>query len=251
MTLKHQTVLLTGGAGDLGTRIARRLAEGGAEVVLLDRQAPKEATYEAVQADLATAEGLEAAAEQVRRYAPSILVNLAGLQHFGPFEAESVDHLQMTYMVNLVAPVRLAQAALPAMRARGSGQIVNVGSIFASINFAHFTTYSSSKAGLKGFSQALRRELAGSGVGVTYVAPRAIRTAFNSSKVMEFAARTRMTLDDPDRVADRLVRAIARRERDVYLGFPETLFVRLNALAPGLVDRALAASDRNVAQMFT
>lgn len=243
-------VVITGGAGELGSRIALLLDSEGAKVTVMDRQAPRNLPAEFLRCDLASAEGLEEAALQLQDQPVDILINLAGVQHFGPVESQTPAHLQTTYMVNLVAPVRLAQAVLPGMRARRSGQIVNVGSIFGSINYAHFATYSSSKAGLRGFSQALRRELAGSGVEVTYIAPRAVKTAFNSPKVLEFAARTKMAMDDPDKIAGRIVDAVADRRRDVYLGFPEAFFVRLNALAPGLVDRALAAGDRQVAKLF-
>lgn len=243
-------VVITGGAGELGSRIALLLDSEGAKVTVMDRQAPRNLPAEFLHCDLASPEGLEEAALQLQDRPVDILLNLAGVQHFGPVETQSPAHLQTTYMVNLVAPVRLTQAVLPGMRARRSGQIVNVGSIFGSINYAHFATYSSSKAGLRGFSQALRRELAGSGVEVTYIAPRAVKTAFNSPKVLEFAARTRMAMDDPDKIAGRIVDAVADRRRDVYLGFPEAFFVRLNALAPGLVDRALASGDRQVAKLF-
>jgi short-subunit dehydrogenase len=139
---------------------------------------------------------------------------------------------------------------LPAMKAQGQGRIVNVGSVFGSINFAHFVTYSSAKAGLRGFSQALRRELAGSGVGVTYIAPRAVRTPLNSSAVMAFAKVTGMNMDEPEVIARRIVEAIRVGRPEAYFGFPESLFVRINALFPGLVDRALFANDRKAAQLF-
>ncbi|MFC3070614.1 SDR family NAD(P)-dependent oxidoreductase [Phenylobacterium soli] len=250
MSLESKRVLITGGSGELGSRIALLLDAEGAKVTVMDRQPPRNLPVDFLRCDLASAEGLEEAALQLDDRPVDILVNLAGVQHFGPVESQTPAHLQTTYMVNLVAPVRLTQAVLPGMRARGSGQIVNVGSIFGSINFAHFATYSSSKAGLRGFSQALRREVAGSGIDVTYIAPRAVKTGFNSPKVLEFAARTKMAMDDPDKIAGRIVESIAGRRGDVYLGFPEAVFVRLNALAPGLVDRALAAGDREVAKLF-
>lgn len=250
MRFENRRVLITGGAGEIGRLLTHELAREGALVTVLDRQPPADERTPFLRGDLASPEGLDAACAQAAQLRCDILVNLAGVQHFGPVEQQAPEDLARTYTVNLLAPVRLAQAVLPAMRARREGQIVNVGSIFGSIAFAHFATYSSSKAGLRGFSQALRRELAGSGVDVTYIAPRAVRTAFNTPKVLEFASITGMAMDAPDKVAARMAEAIARRRRDVYLGFPEALFVRLNALAPALVDRALAASDRRVAKLF-
>jgi short-subunit dehydrogenase len=250
MSFEGRRILLTGGAGGMGRLLAEGLVAEGAQLTIIDRveEPPPCAGY--IRADLATAEGLESAAGAVAGAACDTLINLAGIQHFGPFELQPPQHLLATYMVNLVAPARLIQAALPAMRARGAGHIVNVGSIFGSIAFAHFASYSSAKAGLKGLSQALRRELATTGIDVTYIAPRAVRTPLNSSAVLAFATATGMSMDEPGPVAARMLRAIRERRRDVYLGFPESLFVRINALAPGLVDRALAAGDRKAGALF-
>jgi len=246
---EDKLILLTGGSGGLGSLISAQLQAEGGRVTVLDRTAPSNGSG-FLKHDISTAEGVEAAAAAISNRAWDIVINLAGIQHFGPFERQSPEHLQASYMVNLIAPVRLTQAVLPGMKARGSGQIVNVGSIFGSINFAHFVTYSSAKAGLRGFSQALRRELSGSGVAVTYVAPRAVRTALNTPAVMEFAQLTHMNMDPPELIATRIVDAIRGRKKDVYFGFPESLFVRLNAIFPQLIDRALSANDRKAARLF-
>jgi len=247
--LDRKSVLITGASGGLGALVASQLVAEGAHVVALGRSRP--ATVDGfLRHDLSTPEGIEAAAQAVQGGRWDILINLAGVQHFGPLEAEDPTELLSGYLVNLVAPVRLSQAVAPMMKARGSGQIVNIGSIFGSINFAHFATYSSAKAGLRGFSQALRRELAGTGVDVTYVAPRAVRTAMVSERVLEFAKLTQMRIDPPGATARHIVSAIRARRRDVYLGFPEAFFVRLNAVLPSLVDRALSANDRKAAQLF-
>ena len=249
MSFEHKSILVTGGAGGLGALICAQLRDEGAQVTVLDRASPGSG-FAFLRHDLASPEGLEAAALAAGAGHWDILINLAGIQHFGPFEQQAPDHLLRSYMVNLVAPVRLTQAVLPGMKARGGGQIVNVGSIFGSINFAHFVTYSSAKAGLRGFSQALRRELSSQGVDVTYIAPRAVRTPLNTPTVMAFAKLTHMNMDEPDAIARRIVDAIRHRRRDAYFGFPENLFVRVNALFPGLVDRALSANDRKAARLF-
>jgi short-subunit dehydrogenase len=250
MRLRGRKAVVTGGSGDLGGRIAKLLLAEGARVTVMDRQPPALPAVNYIPCDLSTPNGLEAAARSLAETPCDLLINLAGAQYFGPAEGETPDQLVRTLNINLLAPMRLSQAVLPAMKAQGGGQLAFIGSIFGSINFAHFASYSSAKAGLRAYSQALRRELAGSGVDVTYVAPRAVKTAFNSEKVLQFAALTKMPMDDPDKVAARIVDAISTRRRDVYLGFPEALFVRLNALAPRLIDRALAPSDRRVAALF-
>jgi short-subunit dehydrogenase len=247
---KDKTILLTGGSGGLGSLISELLMAEHARVVVLDRAPPATASG-FLQHDISTAEGIEAAAAAIAVRDWDIVINLAGIQHFGPFERQTPEHLLASYMVNLIAPVRLTQAVLPRMKARESGQIVNIGSIFGSINFANFVTYSSAKAGLRGFSQALRRELSGSGLDVTYVAPRAVKTALNTPAVMTFAKLTQMNMDPPEAIALRIVAAIREHKKDVYFGFPESLFVRINAIFPRLVDGVLAANDRKAAQLFT
>ncbi len=249
MSFEHKEILLTGGSGGLGALICRQLTDEGAVVTVLDRATPVQ-PVRFLGHDLSTAPGLEAAAADIAKYPWDLLINLAGIQYFGPVEDQALEHLLASYMVNLIAPVRLTQAVLPRMKQNGHGRIVNVGSIFGSINFAHFATYSSAKAGLRGFSQALRREMSGTGIGVTYVAPRAVRTALNSAKVMEFARLTKMNMDEPEAIAARIVRAVREGKNEAYFGFPESAFVRLNAILPGVVDAALAANDRKAAQLF-
>lgn len=249
MSLKDKRILLTGAAGGIGSLVTERLMQAGAFVTGIDRAEASECDH-TIQGDLSTPAGIEAIASEVQQQDWDILVNLAGIQHFGPAEAQSASHTAASYMVNLVAPVMLTQALLPGMKARGTGQIINIGSVFGSINFAHFATYSSAKAGLKGFSDALRRELVGLDVGVTYIAPRAVKTALNSGQVLDFARITNMKMDDAADVADRIVAAIQRKEKTVYIGFPESLFVRVNAILPGLVDIALSGNDRKVRGLF-
>jgi short-subunit dehydrogenase len=74
---------------------------------------------------------------------------------------------------------------------------------------------------------------------VTYVAPRTTRTPINSSAVYRMAEALRMNLDAPETVAARIVAAMVRNRKDCYLGWPESLLVRINGLLPRLVDRAV------------
>ena len=175
---------------------------------------------------------------------------MAGLQYCGPLVAQPTASLWAGYVVNLIAPAMLTQAVLPAMIARGHGRIVNIGSMLGTIPFAHFAAYSSTKAGLKGLSDALRRELAGTGVEVTHISPRAVRTKTLAPAILDFAAATGMRMDHPEKVAGRIVEAIVDGAREVRIGMPERLFALVNSLAPRLADRALAAGDRKAAALF-
>lgn len=246
-SLEGRTILVTGGAGGIGSPLVSILRSRGAQVTTLGRG---EMSGRHIQADLSTATGIALAAEQARQLAPQMLFNIAGRQYFGPVEGQRPADLAADYMVNLIAPVTLAQAVLPIMKQRGRGHIINVGSVFGSINFAHFAGYSSAKAGLRGFSQALRREVRGSGIVICHVAPRGVRTGFNSPMVQRLAELTGMKLDDPVHVAHRILRAAMAGKADTVIGWPEAFFTRLNALLPGLVDGALAGNDAKAASLF-
>jgi short-subunit dehydrogenase len=251
MSLEGNKIVLTGGAGGIGALVANELRSLGAEVLVVDRLDPPPDDTRYIQGDLSTMDGIGAVADAIGREAPHLLINLAGAQYFGPAEQQASDHVHMSYMVNLLAPVLLTQAVLPDMKRRSSGHIINIGSIFGSINYPHFATYSSAKAGLRGFSEALRRELHGSGIAVTYIAPRAVRTGLNNALVMRFAELAKMHMDEPDAVARQIVRAIRERKADVFIGFPERFFVRLNALLPRLVDSAISTETTKARKLFT
>lgn len=260
MKLENKRVVLTGAASGIGRCVALQLATEGCDLVLVDRDRTPllelsdqlretGAEVEPVTHDLGELASLAKLWDDIaRKGAPDVLINNAGLMSFCPVESESPEGLELLFRVNVVAPLLLCRAAVPAFRERGSGQIVNVGSIFGSIAFAYFASYSASKFAVRGYSEALRRELAGSGVRVTYVAPRATRTRL-ANQFGAFAEKVGMNMDEPERVAQRIVRAVRAGARERYLGFPECLFVRVNALLPRLVDRALRRQDE-VARSF-
>lgn len=252
MNLKACRILLTGAAGGIGCATARALARAGARVALIDRNPAALAKLAEemnvlgghgipLTADLARIEERTRVVTQATTALGGIdaLINLAGVLDFAPFDSQDPAMIERTIAVNLTMPMQLVQSCLPIMLAQGRGRVVNVGSTFGSIGFPFFAAYSASKFGLRGFSQALRRELSGSGVGVTYVAPRATRTPLNTSAVVRMNEALKVAMDSPELVGAAIARALEQERDEVYLGWPEKLFVRLNALLPRLVDGAL------------
>ncbi len=252
MKISDSTILITGASGGIGGAIARQLAQRGATLILINRDSDKLAAFAAelrasggkvipLAGDLATpgepARLVQAALDQAGTV--DILVNCAGVQNFGFFAEESAADTATLFNINTIAPIALTNALLPHLLKKGKGQIVNLGSIFGSIGFPCFASYSASKFALRGFSEALRRELAGSGIGVTYVAPRFTRTAFNRSAVTRMANALKMNQDEPESVAASVIAAIEHNDRERYLGWPEKLFVRINSILPRLVDPSL------------
>jgi short-subunit dehydrogenase len=245
--LADKTIVLTGAAGGIGRAMAARLAVAGARLCLVGRQEnslralcgelPGEG-HRLLVADITTAEGRAAV---VRDCAAGVdlLINNAGVNHFGLLEEQSDEQLRQTLEVNTLAPILLTRDLLPLLRAH-SGGIVNVGSGFGSIGFAGYCGYSASKFALRGFTEALRRELADSPVQVQYLAPRAVTTSMNPPEVVAMNRELGNAMDTPEQVAEDLLRLLRSGKRALHMGAPERFFAKLNALLPGLVDSALA-----------
>ena len=225
MQLKGKSVFITGGTGGIGRPLVALLQKAGAHVSIYLRPPGGSLSSELdrVCADLAAK-------------TPDILINLAGYNAFARCEEQDCEEI---IALNLVAPIRLTQAVLPAMRARHHGQIVTVGSMTALIPLPHLTCYVAAKAGLKAFADSLRREVQGSGIVVTHVTPRAVDTGANKGLKAELNARTHVAHDAPEDIARRILRAIVDDARDVRIGWPERFFAILNSLFPSLIDRAL------------
>lgn len=248
--LDGKRVAITGAAGGLGAPVARLLREAGAHVSGIDRAECPHCDDSRI-VDLSDDAALANLGDQLSASPPDVLVNIAGIMRFGLHEEQPVDALNLCYRVNLIVPAVLARAVAGPMRARGSGQIVNVGSVLGAIPYPWFAAYSSSKAGLAALSQALRRELAGSGVAVTHVNPRAARTPFNNAQVNRFLEITGMKADEPGWVASRIAAAIVARKETVNIGAMERIYAALNAIAPKLVDSGLAGQVRKARAEFS
>ena len=134
----------------------------------------------------------------------------------------------------------LTQELLPLLQEQEDARVINIGSTFGSIGYPGFSAYCASKFGLRGFTEALRRELADTGTRVSYIAPRATRTALNTDTVVAMNDELGTAMDDPSQVANEVLAAIHGSARtDKFIGWPEKIFVRINALLPAVVDSSL------------
>lgn len=184
-TLGGLTAVVTGASRGIGARVAEGLAGAGARVWLLGRSAGTLGGVAArvggtpVVVDLADEDAVWEAAERIQEEAagaPDILVNAAGAFGLAPVAEETVASLDAQLGVNLRAPFLLVRALLPGMLARGSGLVVNVGSVAGRRAFPANAAYSASKFGLRGFHEVLLEELRGTGVRATLVEPAATDT---------------------------------------------------------------------------
>ncbi len=256
MNLQAKRVLLTGASGAMGAALSAALLARGARVGLLARQRPAleriaadglrgggEAV--AIAADVTLAEDRARAIRHMREAfgGVDVLINNAAAMDCTDFALQDPHSIERIMDLNALAPMQLSHAVLPGMLAHRAGHIVNIGSLLGAMGLAYFAAYSASKAALRGFSGALRRELAGTGVGVTYIAPRMLRGPAPTA-LYRTAGGSKMHLDAPAPAARRILAAAEAERAEAFLGFPESLLVRINDLAPRLLDRALRRHSR-------
>ncbi|MFM4856186.1 SDR family oxidoreductase [Aeromonas hydrophila] len=249
MKLEGKLVLLTGASGGIGEALAQELAAQGAHLLLHGRRAsalerlrkelPHPEHHQTVIADLGSPqERAKLLQHPALDEGLDVLINNAGCNQFAWLEDQSSEQVERQLLLNVEAPIQLTRMLLP--RLRKPAVIMNVGSSFGAIGYAGYSVYCASKFALRGFSEALGRELEGTGIQVLHFAPRATRTRLNSEAAYEMNAELGTHTDSPQDVAEEAVIALCNETRRSWLGWPEKLFVRLNGLLPGLVDRALA-----------
>jgi short-subunit dehydrogenase len=212
--------LVTGASSGIGRATAAALAARGARVTALGRDAERLAGVGERQIvhDL-----VEPLAEDLGPV--DVLVNNAGIG-----ETSDVERL---IAVNLVAPILLTRALLPGMLERGRGHIVNVASIAGFVGPREEAVYAATKGGLIAFSDSLRYELRGTGVGVTLVAPGVIATEFFERRGTPYARRWPRPIA-AERVAEAIADAIERGRDEVFVPAWLGAVARFRGAAPGL-----------------
>jgi NADP-dependent 3-hydroxy acid dehydrogenase YdfG len=186
--LAGRSALVTGASRGIGLEVARRLTEQGMRVAMISRSA---ADLEAraselgalavpIACDVGQAPAVADMAERVRRAfggAPDAIVNNAGLFALAPIERTSPGDFRAALDVNLVAPFLVVHEFLGAMRTRGAGHVVTIGSIADRAVFPENGAYAASKFGLRALHEVLRAELRGTGVRATLVSPGPVDTS--------------------------------------------------------------------------
>lgn len=198
-----RTCVITGAASGIGAALTLDLARRGAVLALVDRDAEglarvagqaRESGAKQVSThvvDLSDGgDRLDLAAEVAARHGGAdLLINNAGVALTGTFDEVSMDDFDWLMEINLHAVIRMTKAFLPQLMSRPGAHVVNISSLFGLIAPPTQVAYVTSKYGVRGFSEALRHELAGT-VGVTVVHPGGIRT--------NIATSARLTVADPD-----------------------------------------------------
>jgi len=263
LKIEGARVLLTGASGGIGMEILKGLLARGAVVAAVSNDnrpilanlaelANEGRRLLLIEGDLTSAAFRVEAIERAALWGNGgidILINAAGAADFTLLEHQAARGIEFITQLNLVTPMDLTRLALPLLATAPQGLIVNLGSVFGAIGYPGNAVYSATKFGLRGFSEALRRELGSGPIGVLYLAPRATRTPLNPPAVNELNAALGNKVDEPAFVAERILEAIESSRGVVTFGWPERLFVKVNALLPRVVDGAIG-SKLSVIQKF-
>ncbi|MFL6089753.1 MAG: SDR family NAD(P)-dependent oxidoreductase [Aeromicrobium sp.] len=234
-----KTVLITGCSSGIGKATAERLARAGWTVYATARRPETLADLPECRhlaLDVTDETSMQTAVDAVLAEAGQIdaLVNNAGYSLSGAVEALDVDAIRREFETNVFGLVRLSQLVLPAMRERGQGRIVNIGSMGGKLTFPGGGAYHASKYAVEAFSDALRFEVAGFGVQVVLIEPGLITTNFDD------AALASMDLEAEGPYAG-FNRAVAKATADAYAG-PMAKFGGPPDAVAKVVEKALTKS---------
>lgn len=224
MRLPDCVAVLTGASGGIGLELADQLCSAGARVLAVSRQQGKLAELMVRYRATALAAGRPAQ----RRRPPRRAGSGAGDGLLQPVDqrcrGQPLRHARTDgrggpdelFDLNIKAAVQLTRLCLPLLREQPSALVVNVGSIYGSIGYPGYATYCASKFALRGFSEALRRELADTSVNVLYAAPRTTHTTMNSSAAQALNQALKVGVDDPQDVARAVLDAVQAERSELY-----------------------------------
>jgi len=266
MRLEGRTAVITGAAGGIGRAIAVSLARRRCNLALADvNQDGLAAT-----AELARAHGVKASQHVIdvadrtsvaefpnlvaqEHSGVDLLVNNAGVAVGGTFEQVSEADFEWLFEINFWGVVRMTRAFLPMLKASGDARVVNLSSIYGVVAPPEQTAYSASKFAVRGFSEALRHELEGSGVGVTVVHPGGVATSIaenarlpagvSDEEIARRREKYRKLLRLPPEIAGEIiVRGVERRQPRILVGSDAKAISLIARLFPASYWKLLASS---------
>jgi short-subunit dehydrogenase len=255
--MSHQPVILvTGASSGIGEAVARLFAREGYRVSLgarrLERLQALAHEIEsaggqsiAVQSDLARFEDIQRLiSETLDQFGQiDVLLNNAGFGRIKWLEdLDPMEDIQAQLQINLISTILIAREVLPHMIQRKTGHIINMGSMGGLVASPTYTVYSASKFGVRGFTEALRREVGVYDVHVSGIYPGAVNTEFKQHAGID-RKTGRSTPEslrlEPEEVARGVLSLVRRPRRELIIPWQMRLTVWMNILFPGIVDRII------------
>lgn len=231
LVLPKSVVVITGASSGIGRAYANAFARRGAKVVLAARRAelletvcaeiaPYAADVLAVPTDVTDDTQLQTLVDTtLNRFGQiDVLVNSAGIDASGPLHNIPPDRIRRMIDTNLSSVLCLIGLCLPSMLARGSGRIINVASVAGAIATPYYAPYSASKQGIVALSDALRRELYGTGIEVISVLPYWTYTEIITPEIASTLIESGYKIDSPEHVAQHTIEGLADGKREIYFG---------------------------------
>ncbi len=221
--LEQAVVAITGGARGIGRASAEQLAAAGGRVAIgdLDGEAAAKAASDigkraiGIQVDVTDPDSFEAFLEQAEAELGPLdgLVNNAGVMLLGPIDEEDPEQTGTMIAVNLTGVINGTRLAISKMKPRHRGRIINIASQAGKAGLSGGATYCATKFGVIGFSESVRQELKGSGVGISWILPGVVDTAMTAglpdTRLMEMLS--------PDEVASAVVKAMKEGGSEVWV----------------------------------
>ena len=257
ITNHKSTILITGASSGIGAAAARTFGRAGYRVVLAARRVEKlerlaeeirEEGGEAlpVRTDVTSLDDIENLVRvTLERWGGiDVLFNNAGFGRMGWLEdLDPVEGIESQIRVNLLGTIQVTRAALPHMIERRAGHVINMASMAGLVATPTYTLYAASKFGVRGFSEALRREVGWYGITVSVLYPGGVANEFGQkARIRRRTGLTtpgflRLSNEDVARAALKLAR---RPRRSLVIPWPMRAVVWVNAWFPGLIDWGVA-----------
>lgn len=253
-TLKGAVAVITGAGSGIGRALALELASHGAQLALADvnsatleetRKLLGSAPAKTYTVDVSEASSVQGFAQRVEQDfgRASLLINNAGVALYGSFADLSLEQFEWLFRINFWGVIHGCKFFLPLLKREPEAHIVNISSVFGLIAPGEQSPYGASKFAVRGFTQALSRELDGTGISVTCVHPGGIRThiaenarAAANTDPQEWALRKERFLKvartSPEKAAQVILRGILRNKARVLIGSDAYVFDLLQRLFP-------------------